>query len=59
MHPEPYFYVAPWERRAGRFWNDVAFGGASLAESELRASGDDPAAAALAFYERGRREIAA
>ncbi len=57
-HPEPYLYVGPWERRAGRFWNDAAFGGASLGEAELRAS-DDPQAAALAFYERGRRELAA
>jgi hypothetical protein len=57
-HAEPYLYVAPWERRLGRFWNDAAFGGASLAESELRA-GDDPLATALAFFERGRRELAA
>jgi hypothetical protein len=57
-HPEPYLYVAPWERRAGRFWNDAAFGGASVSESELRGGGD-PAAAALAFFERGRRELAA
>ena len=56
-HPEPYLYVSPWTKREGAFWRDAAFGGASVTEAELRASGD-PAAAAPAFFERGRAELA-
>jgi len=56
-HAEPYLYVAPWTRRDGAFWNDGAFGGASLPEPELRQA-DDARAAAVAFFERGRAALA-
>jgi hypothetical protein len=56
-HPEPYLYVAPWTTRDGAFWNDAAFGGASLGEAELRQA-VDPLAAAVAFFERGRAAVA-
>jgi hypothetical protein len=51
-HPEPYLYVAPWERRAGPVWSDPHFGGASLAYADLLTA-DDQRATALAFFQRG------
>jgi hypothetical protein len=51
-HPEPYLYIAPWTRRTGRFWNDDAFGGASLTYGALL-SADDQRATALDFFRRG------
>ena len=58
-HPEPYLYVAPWARRAGRVLERR--GVRRREPRRVRAAGGrrDPAAAALAFFERGRREIAA
>lgn len=55
-HPEPYLYVSPWNARAGAFWNDRAFGGASLTYAALLAAGDQRETA-LAFYGRGREEL--
>lgn len=53
-HAEPYLYVAPWERedRDDPFWNDGAFGGASLAYRDLLAA-DDQRRLALDFLARG------
>ncbi|WP_329238923.1 hypothetical protein OG417_36700 [Actinoallomurus sp. NBC_01490] len=55
-HPEPYLYVAPWHRRAGRFWNDTAFGGASLTYATLL-SADDQRETALAFFRQALAEL--
>ncbi|MGI5230537.1 hypothetical protein [Actinoallomurus sp. CA-142502] len=55
-HPEPYLYVAPWHRRAGGFWNDKAFGGASLTYGALL-SADDQRETALAFFRQGLAEL--
>jgi hypothetical protein len=53
-HSEPYLYVTPWaELPRDDYWNDAAFGGASLGYGEL-ARVRDPAARATEFYERGR-----
>lgn len=52
-HPEPYLYVAPWgEHTGGTYWNDDAFGGASLAHAELLAA-EDPIAHGVGFLRRG------
>lgn len=51
-HPEPYLYVAPWERRTGAFWSDPHFGGAALAYEELLAAAEQRATA-LAFFATG------
>jgi hypothetical protein len=61
QHPEPYVYVAPWTRRSGGFWNDDAFGGASLSLRELVAAGDGAAqrVRALQFLRRGYAELLA
>jgi hypothetical protein len=58
QHPLPYLYVTHWadEVRYDRFWNDRAFGGASLGYEELVAAGDAHAAA-VAFFVRGRRAL--
>lgn len=56
-HPEPYLYVAPWRERQGRFWNDDAFGGASLTYGALLAA-DDQRETALAFFRSGLDELA-
>lgn len=55
-HPEPYLYVAPWHERAGAFWNDGAFGGASLTHATLLTA-DDQRERALAFFRRGLDEL--
>lgn len=57
-HPEPYLYVAPWRRPDGSddFWNDPAFGGASLSYPALLEA-DDPYATALAFVDGGLRRM--
>ena len=59
-HPEPYLYVAPWGEpdRISPYWNDAAFGGASLAYAELLAA-TDQRAAALDFHRRGLELLAA
>ena len=48
-HPEPYLYVSPWAERAGAFWNDDSFDGASLPYATLLGP-DDQRATALAFF---------
>jgi hypothetical protein len=55
-HPEPYLYVAPWKKQTGAYWNDDAFGGASLPYAALLGAADQRAAA-LAFFQRGLREL--
>ncbi|GAA0353786.1 hypothetical protein NE235_25465 [Actinoallomurus spadix] len=52
QHPEPYLYVAPWAKRKGAYWNDDAFGGASLPYAALLTAGDQRATA-LGFLRRG------
>lgn len=52
-HDEPYLYVAPWGNHPDDPWfNDAAFGGASLTHADLLAS-DDPFATAVAFLRHG------
>lgn len=57
-HAGPYLYVAPWGNvdRAGPYWNDDVFGGASLGYGALVAA-EDPAAAAHEFLVEGYRAI--
>ncbi|MDN3352227.1 hypothetical protein [Actinomadura sp. DC4] len=55
-HPEPYLYVAPWQKRPGAFWNDATFGGAALSYAALLGA-DDQRAAALGFFRRGLEEL--
>ena len=55
-HPEPYLYVAPWEKRPGGFWADETFGGATLTYAALLGAGDQRAAA-LAFFRQGLEEL--
>ncbi|HEY0540453.1 MAG TPA: hypothetical protein VGD53_18935 [Actinoallomurus sp.] len=55
-HPEPYLYVSPWREHAGAFWNDDAFGGASLTYAALLAA-DDQRETALAFFRQGLAEL--
>jgi hypothetical protein len=43
-------------KRPGTFWNDGAFGGASLPYAALLAAADQRAAA-LAFFRRGLQEL--
>jgi hypothetical protein len=58
-HPEPYLYVGPWSARVeGELWNATGFPGAELSFAELLAA-DDPAAAALEFFESRARALAA
>lgn len=57
-HRDPYLYVAPWRRRAGAFWNDATFGGASLTYAVLL-DADDQRATALEFLRRGVAELCA
>jgi hypothetical protein len=53
-HPEPYLYVTHWAVVGDDpFWNDSAFGGASLTYSALTGA-IDPVEAARDFYARGR-----
>jgi hypothetical protein len=42
LHAEPYVYVSPWGEVdiADPYWNDEAFGGASMTYTELRKAGD-------------------
>ena len=50
-HPEPYVYVAPWSPPApDEFWNDRAFGGASLGYADLIGL---PDLALLEFFRKG------
>jgi hypothetical protein len=52
-HPEPYLYVAPRVGvDAGPYWNDAAFGGASLPYAAL-STASDPYGAAVEFLRRG------
>lgn len=52
-HPEPYFYVVPWEQPPDNSdWNDHTFAGASLALSELVRARDQRAAALRFFRQR-------
>lgn len=57
-HAEPYLYVAPWGEvdREDAYWNDEAFGGASLGYPELMHA-DDPAETAVSFLLEGYRII--
>ncbi len=52
-HDDPYLFVAPWGTPPDDPWfDDPAFGGASLSHGELMAS-DDPFTTAVAFLRRG------
>ncbi|HUF84302.1 MAG TPA: hypothetical protein VMQ81_06880 [Acidimicrobiia bacterium] len=54
-HDEPYVYVTHWtDVPPDPFWNDAAFGGASLPFGDVVAA-DDQRAAALEFLRTGRR----
>lgn len=53
-HPFPYAYVGPWGEvdRSDPYWNDDAFGGASLPYEEIIAA-SDPAGAVFEFQYAG------
>ena len=53
-HPFPYAYVGPWGNvdRSDTYWNDDAFGGASLPYAEI-VSASDPAGAVFEFLYAG------
>jgi len=53
-HPHPYVYVGPWGEvdRSDPYWNDTAFGGASLPYGEIIAA-SDPAGAVFEFLYAG------
>jgi len=53
-HPFPYAYVGPWGKvdRSDTYWNDDAFGGASLPYAEI-VSASDPAGAVFEFLYAG------
>lgn len=52
-HDGPYLYVAPWTAPdAHEYWDDDAFGGASLSHAALLAA-DDQLATAVEFLRRG------
>ncbi|WP_419854450.1 hypothetical protein [Candidatus Poriferisodalis sp.] len=53
-HPFPYAYVGPWGEvdRSDPYWNDDAFGGASLPYAEIIAAAD-PASAVFEFLYAG------
>lgn len=53
-HPFPYAYVGPWADvdRSDPYWNDDAFGGASLPYAEIIAAAD-PASAVFEFVYAG------
>lgn len=55
-HPEPYVYVSAWGKidRSNRFWNDLAFNGASLGFEQLLDDAD-PIMTALVFLIEGHR----
>ena len=57
-HPEPYLYVAAWGPvdRSDDFWNDPAFGGASLSCRDLL-DAEDPYATAITFYQAAHRRL--
>jgi hypothetical protein len=58
-HPEPYLYVTHWAPLdADGYWNDDAFGGASLSYAALAAS-HDARAAALEFFATGLARLRA
>ena len=53
-HPEPYLYVAPWNRQApGPFWNESHFGGARMSYETLL-NADDQIETALRFFRQGK-----
>ena len=58
-HPEPYLYVTHWTERvpADPFWNDTAFGGASLGYSTLLGV-DGQRTTALDFFRTARSVLA-
>lgn len=57
-HPEPYLYVAPWGPvdPAEPYWNDPAFGGASLAYGRL-CEAVDPVGLAAGFFRKGLERL--
>ncbi|HEY8216055.1 MAG TPA: hypothetical protein VIH82_02905 [Acidimicrobiia bacterium] len=56
-HPEPYLYVTHWaDVPDDAYWNDDAFGGASLGYEGV-ADAADPVEAATAFFGAGRALI--
>ena len=57
-HPYPYAYVGPWSEvdRADPYWNEAAFGGASLPYSEMLGTAN-PADAAFEFLFAGYDSI--
>jgi hypothetical protein len=56
-HPEPYLYVGPWTAEvSGPLWNAGGFNGAELGYAELLTA-DDPAAAALEFFESRHADL--
>jgi hypothetical protein len=59
-HPEPYFYVAPWDFKGGRSkkWNAVGFNGAQLDYADVLAS-DDQERTIREFYERYMKAVGA
>ena len=57
-HPEPSLYVAPWAAHAPHdFWNDDAFGGASLTRADLTGVAN-PLERAVAFLRTGHDVLA-
>ncbi len=56
LHREPYVYVSPWGEvdTSNPYWNDEAFGGASVTYTELR-DADDSVDRAHEFLFRGYR----
>jgi len=57
-HDEPYIYVGAWGDvdRSDDYWNETTFNGASLSYSDLRATGDE-FAAALEFVRGGYERL--
>lgn len=60
LHPEPYFYVVPWDSRhaTGDGWNASGYAGAELSYAELLAA-DDQRGAALDFCRDRLRALTA
>ncbi len=60
LHPEPYFYVVPWnaERATGDGWNASGYSGAELSYAQLLAA-DDQREAALDFCRSRLRALTA
>jgi len=56
-HPLPYLYVTHWvDVEHDHYWNDAAFGGASLGLAALH-DADDQRAAALDFFRSGQSRL--